>query len=995
MRHGFLFLFLFFSSLKPGLTQHPFTKNYHTGDGLPSNYLYFTLQDRNGYIWISSDVGVSRFDGQTFTNFNTSHGLPDNEVFTMMEDRDGRIWFATLNGKSGYYFNGRIYNEHNDSLLRQCNLKGLTIRLFQQEDGRIVYAGAFKTILIDLEKHEIEERHTDSGLVLVWKESGNRIGGASWEIGYIESGGFRAVAPCPRMSQAVQAIPKGDSLVVSSGGSLFTFNRHTLQLLHENRCLKPGNQFIFLSKSGTRLWAGTRNGAHLLDAQTQVFEKHLLPGRTVSSILEDREGGIWFTTFEEGLFYVPDPAIVQYSLADGLLYKRVICLSRDPRQRLWIGSEGSAFSVFDGKTIQSRVIFQKIVTNKNIRTIRHLPDGSTFVVSKAGTLMLRQNREDLLIHRASDVALAPDGNLWGGLNGLYIIPPELARQKMIPAHAPLDVADENQWYGKPHLTNFKGYKVEKIEFDDEGYGWVGTHNGLFRVNADGREEKILPHSIRDLLFNPKNRQLWALCESRGLFVLQQGKIRDSIAIRNQFGEVICRDLCMDDHGKLWVGTASGLFMVQEKNGGLDLTNFWGVLGLGWDKINAVEVVGNQVFIGKDDGLLAIPTNTLLASPPSPPVLIKSVSVNNQVRKLQDGQSLVLQYGEGSVNIAFEGLSYREPQYIRYRYRMSGLDTLWRETASEALEFASLRPGNYRFEVYSVNGAGEKCTSPAILLLEVLPPFWMRAWFYALLTGVSGLLLFGYVRRRENRLRKTYEVERERIESGREKAELQKKNADLKMLALRLQMNPHFIFNALNTIKGYYGQDKMVEANAFIGKFARLLRLNLDYSDALIPLDQEIELLRIYLQLSQIRYPDKIQFRIEIPPDIQPMHTMIPSMLLQPFVENAVIHGLAPKKSAGEIVISFRLAGEEIFASIQDTGIGREAAAQSKLRNLHKPLATQITRERLQLLRGKDAPGPALHIEDLYENKQATGTLVTLRIPFQLNQHEPHDQRPHH
>jgi hypothetical protein len=720
-----------------------------------------------------------------------------------------------------------------------------------------------------------------------------------------------------------------------------------------------------------------------------------LPGRAVSCVLEDREGGLWFSTFEEGLFYVPDPAIVQYSIPDGLLYKRVICLSRDSKQQLWIGSEGSAFSVFDGKSIRSNVIFQKIVTNKNIGKIRHFPNDLTLIISKAGTLRIQNGKRELIIQRASDVNIAPNGNYWSGLNGLFIIPPALIKQKSVPANTPVDVEDLNPLFGVRAITKFKGHKIERVEFDGQGVGWIGTTIGLFKLDTNMVDQKILPYSIKDLQFDPKRQKLWVLSESKGLFTIVHGHVSDSIMIRNQFGEVICRDLCLDDAGNLWIGTASGLFRVQEQNGQLALTNFWGVLGLGWDKINAVEVVGNQVYLGKDDGLLAIPQHILLASPPSPPVLIKSVSINNRPIPLTKGQSISLQYGEGSLNIAFEGLSFREPQYIRYRYRLSGLDTLWRETTSEALEYASLRPGKYRFEVYSLNGAGELCSEPGWLTFEVLPPFWMRPWFYALLTGMVGLLLFGYVRRRENRLRKTYEVERERIESGREKAELQKKNADLKMLALRLQMNPHFIFNALNTIKGYYGQDKIVEANAFIGKFARLLRLNLDYSDALIPLDQEIELLRIYLQLSQIRYPDKINFRIEIPPEIQPIHTMIPSMLLQPFVENAVIHGLAPKKSPGEIIISFRMAGEEIFASILDSGIGRETAAKSKLRDLHKPLATQITRERLQLLRGKDAAGPALHIEDLYENKQAAGTLVTLRIPFQLNQHEPHDQRPHH
>ena len=220
-----------------------------------------------------------------------------------------------------------------------------------------------------------------------------------------------------------------------------------------------------------------------------------------------------------------------------------------------------------------------------------------------------------------------------------------------------------------------------------------------------------------------------------------------------------------------------------------------------------------------------------------------------------------------------------------------------------------------------------------------------------------------------------------MENRREKAELQNKITELRMLALRLQMNPHFIFNALNTIKGYYGQDKTIEANAFIGKFARLLRLNLDYSDAMIPLDQEIELLKIYLQLSQIRYPHKIDFSIETDPQIRQMEILIPSMLLQPFVENAVIHGVAPKKEPGIIQVNFKLGSGEIIATVQDSGVGRKASAQLKFRDSHKPLATQITLERLQILRKSDEALP-LTIQDLYDEKgMPVGTRVTLHIPY--------------
>ncbi len=992
MWHKLLFLLFFLCAVLPGHAQSPFSKNYQINEGLPSNYIYSVFQDSNGYIWVSSDVGVSRFDGQSFVHYNTSHGLPDNEVFSMCEDKAGRIWFATLNGKPGFYLDGTIHNGSNDDLLKRCNSKGMVLKLFQQEDGRIVYCSGYKTILIDVERQEIEERATEEGIATAWEMPGNMIGGASWYFGLIKKEGFYPLQPMVKLAQTIQTITSGDTVIISSNRSLYFFDSHSGRLLHITTPLEEGNQYIFLKRLGDKLWTGTRRGAIVYDYPSLKKVKTYLSGRSVSSIIEDREGGLWFSTFEEGIFYVPDPGIVYYGIAEGLLHQRVICLSRDRHQRLWIGSEESAYSILDGASIRSEVVFPKNRVNKNILNIRHFDHDRTFVIGKAGTLILQPGGAELFAQRASDVNIDFNGNYLAGLNALYEIPKKLASHKMLPASKASVITEGYPMYGVPFASRLKGFKVEKIEFDERNTAWVATHNGLYTIDLEGNETQLLPHSIRDLDFDPVHQILWVLSESRGLFAIQNGQITDSLSIRNQFGEVICRDICRSDDNVLWLGTASGLFRVQGSPGNLTLTNFRGVLGLGSYKINAVEVIGDQIFIGKDDGLLALPISMLLQSPPSPPVLIKSLSINNKLQTIGADKVVQMAYGQGSLNIEFEGLSYREPQFIRYRYRLLGLDTVWHETANEGLEFASLRPGRYTFEVFSINGAGEACDQPAKLEIVVEPPFWLQTWFYLLVIGLLLTVIIAYVKWREHRLRLGYEVERQLMENSREKAALQKKNTDLKMLALRLQMNPHFIFNALNTIKGYYGQEKVIEANAFIGKFARLLRLNLDYSDALIPLDQEMELLKIYLQLSQIRYPDKINFTIEVAEGLHPMDILIPSMLLQPFVENAVIHGVAPKKGPGTISVTFAVFGDEIIAKVGDTGVGRVAAAQLKLRDLHKPLATQITIERLLLLRDKSADPPIV-IHDLYENGAPSGTEVILHIPFQYNQH--HDQRDHH
>lgn len=984
----FLFALCFPSLFLPA--QQPFLSNYQIGDGLSSNYIYSVFQDSKGYIWSSSDVGVCRFDGQSFTQFNTSHGTPDNEIFSICEDHAGRIWFNTLNGKIGFFQNGVFYNENNLPLLKKCDVKGLIVKALELKDGSMVFIGMFKTILLNLERQTVEERLTDKSIVVAWQMPDGKLYGAGKFMGEIAPEGFRPIAEMPTLTQTIQSDLSGDTVLISSGKMLYFLNGQDGRLIGSLSPVEEGNQIIFIRKFGGKLWLGTRDGAICLSYPGLKREHTFLKGHAVSHIMSDREGGLWFSTFEEGLFYAPDPSIMHYTQADGLPHKRVLCLSRDVQKRLWIGSENSSYSILDGNGLENHVIFQKNVINKNTRNIRHLSNGATLVISKAGTLILQNGRSKLLVQRASDVNVDYRGVYWAGLNGIFEISPELVTLKSVPASRPLDIPDSHRFYTIPAISRLRGFKVERIDMDDLKNVWIGTHNGLYRIDSSGNETRVLPHSVRDMEFDPERRQLWVLSESRGLFLIRDAQICDSVALNNQNGQTICSDICLDERGEVWIGAVNGIFRVQGQCGNLRMNNFRGLLGSGGEKINAVEVIGEQVFIGNDDGLLSAPLGVILQSPPSPLPLIKSVSLNGN--PLPFDKTFDFDYGPGPLSIGFEGLSFREPQHIHYRYRLEGLDTLWRETSSEALEFAGLRPGNYRFEVFTINGAGEKSSSAATLQFRVKPPFWMQAWFRTLVALAIILLIFWWVKRRERRLREAYEVERKWMESRREKAELQRKNTDLKMLALRLQMNPHFIFNALNTIKGYYGQEKVVEANAFIGKFARLLRLNLDYSDAMIPLDQELELLKIYLQLSQIRYPDKISFELTVAPEIHPMETMIPSMLLQPFVENAVIHGVAPKKSPGEIKVHFSLSGTEIVAIIRDTGVGRDASSRLKLKSDHRPLATYITKERLQLLRPADAAEPALQIRDLFDSRgKAAGTEVEIRLPFQYNRPTTDDQ----
>ncbi|HLN94060.1 MAG TPA: histidine kinase, partial [Flavobacterium sp.] len=227
----------------------------------------------------------------------------------------------------------------------------------------------------------------------------------------------------------------------------------------------------------------------------------------------------------------------------------------------------------------------------------------------------------------------------------------------------------------------------------------------------------------------------------------------------------------------------------------------------------------------------------------------------------------------------------------------------------------------------------------------------------------------------------FRAERDRIRRERDRARLEKKAAELEQKVLLMQMNPHFIFNALNTIKGYYSERNDDLAGTYITKFSRLLRLLLENAEQQIALTTEIQMLTLYIDLALIRYPDAFDYRIDSGPDLNRDEVAIPTLLLQPLIENAIIHGLAPKKTKGLLEVSFRRDGDHLVCTVQDDGIGRVASATRNRHRDHDGKAIEITRERLQLM--AVTPGETtFKITDRYdENGEAAGTTVTLIIPF--------------
>jgi LytS/YehU family sensor histidine kinase len=341
-----------------------------------------------------------------------------------------------------------------------------------------------------------------------------------------------------------------------------------------------------------------------------------------------------------------------------------------------------------------------------------------------------------------------------------------------------------------------------------------------------------------------------------------------------------------------------------------------------------------------------------------------------------GDTISFIYNANYITVGYTGLSYKNPGNIRYRYRMEGLDSNWVYTAYTSAQFQALAPGNYRFIVYAQNGGGHWSDHPAVLRLHIIPVWW-QTWTFRLAVVLAVLALL-------------YAVARSRIAAVRkrehEKAELHARVVTTELKALRAQMNPHFVFNAINSVQHFITSNDPKSSQRYLAKFAKLIRYVVDNSKlTTIPLEKELEALQLFLDLESLRFENKFDYSIHVDKRIDRHFIRVPSMLIQPYVENAIWHGLMHKKEKGRIDLRVELLETGLLCTVEDNGIGRKrslALKQSLGKETHASVGMAITQDRLEIINQLHHSHLNVKVIDLKDEKgEAAGTRVELFIPF--------------
>ncbi|MBC7891292.1 MAG: histidine kinase, partial [Sphingobacteriaceae bacterium] len=525
--------------------------------------------------------------------------------------------------------------------------------------------------------------------------------------------------------------------------------------------------------------------------------------------------------------------------------------------------------------------------------------------------------------------------------------------------------------------------------DPSGTMWFATASGrLYRYDAgqarftlhvpDPRQSpKVLQQSINALYADPSGK-LWLATEGGGLLKFDPATNRFKAWMESDgLLQDVCRSILPDAQGRLWVGTYEGFTRFDPKSERIENPR----MDYGQRENNFFYTSecalrdGRLVFADGNRLILIDPSRVNGRQRPLQP-LISGITVFEKSRPLyQRNLPLTLSYRENFFTLDFSTLTPAPETPIEYAYRLGGYDDEWVLSPNRSFApYTGVPGGQYTFAVKARYPNGS-WSAPVTLAIRVEPPFWETAWFRTLAGLSLAGLIWGLSRQRERRLLR---------EQG-EKSDLRERIATSEMQALRAQMNPHFIYNSLNAIRLFVLQNDSDNAEMYLVKFARLMRLILDNSrQEAVALGSELDQLRLYLELEQLRFNHAFDFSIQSDPALSRQTVLVPPMIIQPFIENAILHGIAHKKTKGHITVALRPVGGHLECSVDDDGVGRQRASELKSKTVtsHQSVGLRVTADRLQLLSQRSGKVARVEVIDKTDEQgQPTGTRVVIELPL--------------
>jgi ligand-binding sensor domain-containing protein len=936
-----------------------------THDGLPIDNVYAAAQDDNGFMWFGTDFGIARYDGNRFNVYNKKDGMANKAVTDIMyAGGDSLIFFSYPSTIQAIHKDGHINTLVDNTGFGLQQLTKHSQQYYCYNRGSGLYGV--------LENGKYRNYTTDSV-----------FGGNGIKVNNITSLGDKGLAFCTS---------KG-FFIKSKAGLLHLFQNQNVQ-------------FALYTKQNNLL--AVVDGMLMESDATFIFKElpaHLPPGFVVYHACEDKNGNLWFRGLDKGIYRLQAGELREMSEMMKMENKALNEFFPDANGNLWFCTDGAGILLKKNSVFTNYETSDGLANNKIFKLLKH-NDELLIGTSNGLSVMKDKKISKLDLPRLDNglqytTQLFPVNNHVTGvcIDHTFSFGADPDKNENLVKEVRLGERsfrafrllfawqqdEDNSWMLKGKTLIHLDTGSDKREIFDltafnlrkaycmtgfENKLWMGTDGGIVIIDKghtsfiDSIDNRKTGQVLK-FLTDRKNR-LWVATEI-GLFVYENSRFIAQPTGTSP-GSNYCTGLTEDDRGRIWVSTWDGIYVLD----GTKKTPYNTNDGLPSKTANCIlfDSAENQLYVGTDNGLAVLRKSFFLNADSTRRILISCNMIGFDGRPVKDNSSL--SPNENSLSFYLSFPYYQGMNKVIYEYRLD--DSEWISTNNPSINLSDISSGNHGFYARATIDGVQISKGESSFTFTIDKPFYLAWWFWLPVIVLLQVFIFHVL----NQFNKKAKEKNQAVQLQ------QAEYASLKQQAFTSLMNPHFIFNALNSVQYYVNRQDRLSANKYLSNFATLIRRSFDAAQkSFVTLEEELETIRLYLQLEKMRFVDKFDYIINVSKDTVDEDWMLPSMMLQPFLENAVLHGLMPLGEKGLLTIDVTAENNCLQIVISDNGIGVEKSKALRSGGKHHSKGMQLISERIELLSKLSVEPITLVITTLNASAQNPGTKITLTIPQEV------------
>ena len=969
----FSFLFTNFCAAQE-MTYKAFTVN----DGLPSNYVYACVEDNRGFLWVATDAGIARFDGKNFQVFTTQDGLPDNEVLRIVKENNGRIWVNCFKQRPAYFDDAknRFINAKEDSNLAKIDEGTANMFISSLKSGGMLFYNELGSYILKDKKITSHKNRDNLKILFMENKDSTFIMWARFSPDSFQKYSqtkLYQLKGSKNIDSAVllKNLSSGISSVAIENNSLYDFHLlknklfifsdiQTNPLRYKVDSLRVPESILDYTITNTLINFYTNSG------KIYVYDKKSLQIKFIfnenfahNALYNDGKGNIWVGTIDKGLLLYKKNRIDYVRIPKNFNHPNFISVLRKPDGTLLAGN-------YYGEILEKKGSIYKIhsFTNNKNAVFRQreilLSQNKIFTFSDEG-IFENYSKEITKLNKtvyAKTACIYNDSTIIIGQVGIIL--------------------QLNTRTGKLYDLYRPNKRITAICRGIDGSIYYGSTDGLYKYNfLKGSDQPVLPSNFLlsdriTAICTSSDSVLWVATAGNGLVGIKDNRVLFHFTEKEGLINNTIQCLTLGESGQLWVGTTGGLsaikFQLHKDSIHYTIQNLTVNDGLTSNIVNDLFYDKDTIYAATGEGISIIPTNISIPKFNIPVQLIR-VSINQRdtiITKIYN-----LNYKQQDIQVQLAGIELGG-HLKNIQYTLDGKKD-WITINGNILTLR-LNSGNRLLQFRAIDVNGNISNQILSVQFNIATPFWKQWWFWVLLLLLLQLFVFHTIFRKQKKKRE---------------AKLAKEIASVQTAALEQQaftslMNPHFMFNALNSIQHYINTQDRKNANRYLSDFASLIRKNFEAAQqSFISLEQEIENIKLYFRLEQMRFSNRFSYEINISQEIDIEDWMIPNMMLQPFLENALLHGIMPSNIDGKIMIDFQLQKEDLIIIITDNGIGVANSRSLKTNNGHKSRGMELIEKRISALSFFGKKPITLHSFPANDDPENPGNKIILFIPVGL------------